>query len=75
LRLALALAQDTIPNQLGKPTNSPTLRWVFQCFMAVHLVSFQNLTQVANLSPLRLHILNFFSPSCQRYYLLPDPLS
>jgi transposase len=75
LRLALALAQDTIPNQLGKPTNSPTLRWVFQCFMAVHLVSFQNLTQVANLSPLRLHILNFFSPSSQRYYLLPDPLS
>jgi hypothetical protein len=42
---------------LGKPTNSPTLRWVFQCFMAVHFVSFQNLTQVANLSPLRLHIL------------------
>ena len=26
LRLALALAQDTIPNQLAKPTNSPTLR-------------------------------------------------
>jgi len=26
LRLALALAQDTIPSQLGKPTNSPTLR-------------------------------------------------
>jgi transposase len=75
LRLALAIAQDTIPNQLGKPTNSPTLRWVFQCFMAVHLVSFQNLTQVVNLSPLRLHILNFFSPSCQRYYLLPAPVS
>ena len=75
LRLALALAQDTIPNQLGKPTNSPTLRWVFQCFMAVHLVSFQELTQVVNLSPLRLHILNFFSPSCQRYYLLPAPVS
>jgi transposase len=71
LRLALALSQDTIPNQLGKPTNSPTLRWVFQCFMAVHLVSFQGLTQVVNLSPLRLRILNFFSPACQRYYLLP----
>ena len=56
LRLALALAQDTIPNQLGKPTNSPTLRWVFQCFMAIHLVSFQGITQVVNLSPPRLHI-------------------
>jgi transposase len=75
LRLALALAQDTIPNQLGKPTNSPTLRWVFQCFMAVHLVSFQNLTQVVNLSSSRLHILKFFSLACQRYYLLPAPVS
>jgi len=75
LRLALAIAQDTIPNQLGKPANSPTLRWVFQCFMAVHLVSFQGLTQVVNLSPLRLHILKFFSPACQRYYLLPVPVS
>ena len=75
LRLALALSQNTIPNQLGKPTNSPTLRWVFQCFMAVHLVSFQGVTQVVNLSPPRLHILNFFSPACQRYYLLPAPVS
>jgi transposase len=75
LRLALALSEDTIPNQLGKPTNSPTLRWVFQCFMAVHLVSFQGLTQVVNFSPLRLHILKFFSPACQRYYLLPAPVS
>lgn len=75
LRLALALAQETIPNQLGKPTNVPTLRWVFQCFMAVHLVSFQGVTQVVNLSPPRLHILNFFSPACQRYYLLPVPIS
>ncbi len=75
LRLALALAHDSIPNQLGKPTNSPTLRWVFQCFMAVHLVSFQGITQVVNLSPLRLHILNFFSPACRRYYFLPVPVS
>ncbi len=75
LRLSLALAQDTIPNQLGKPTNSPTLRWVFQCFMAVHLVSFQGVTQIVNLSDLRLRILNFFSPACQRYYLLPVPVS
>lgn len=75
LRLALALSEDTIPNQLGKPTNSPTLRWVFQCFMAIHLVSFEGVTQVVNLSPSRLHILNFFSPACQRYYLLPIPVS
>lgn len=75
LRLALVLSQQTIPNQLGKPTSSPTLRWVFQCFMAVHLVSSQGITQIINLSPARLHILSFFSSACQRYYLLPAPLS
>jgi transposase len=73
LRLALTLRQDTIPNQLGNPTNSPTLRWVFQCFIAVHLVAFHGVTQIVNLSPLRLHILNFFPPACQRYYFLPVP--
>jgi len=75
LRLALALNQNTIPNQLVKPTNFPTLRWFFQYFMEVHLVSFQGLTQIVNLSPPRLHILKFFSPACQRYYLLPATVS
>jgi hypothetical protein len=23
---------ETIKNQLGKPTATPTMRWVFQCF-------------------------------------------
>lgn len=38
LRQALNAAHDSIPNQLGKPTQTPTLRWVFQYFMAIHLV-------------------------------------
>jgi transposase len=75
LRQALAGQDQTIPNQLGKPTSSPTLRWVFQCFMAVHLVVFQGVQQVVNLTDDRLHILQFFSDSCRRYYLLPAPNS
>lgn len=73
LRQALALQVQTIPNQLGKPTSSPTLRWVFQCFMAVHLVVFQGVQQIVNLTDERLHILRFFSPACRRYYLLSVP--
>ena len=38
LRQALSAAKEQIPNQLGKRTNTPTLRWVFQSFMAIHLV-------------------------------------
>jgi transposase len=75
LRQALAQQDETIPNQLGKPTSSPTLRWVFQCFMAVHLVVFQGVQQVVNLTDERLHILRFFSDACRRYYLLPDTAS
>jgi transposase len=38
LRQALETAKQTISNQLDKPTVTPTLRWVFQCFMSIHLV-------------------------------------
>jgi transposase len=70
LRLALAQAQQTIPNQLGKPTASTTLRWIFQCFMSVHLVSFGGIKQISNLTSERSHILQFFSSFCRQYYLL-----
>ena len=36
LRQALEQAQETIPDQKGKPTVKPTLRWVLQCFQSVH---------------------------------------
>jgi transposase len=73
LRLALAQAAQTIPSQVGKPNALPTLRWVFQCFMAVHLVVAQGVKQVVNLTDERRHILQFFSKACRRYYLLPEP--
>jgi transposase len=73
LRQALAQQAETIPNQLGKPTTTPTLRWVFQCFMAVHFVVFQGLPQIINLTPQRLHLLRFFSTACHRYYMIPEP--
>ncbi len=73
LRQALAQKAQTIPDQLAKSTATPTLRWVFQCFMAVHLVVFQGVQQVVNLTDERRHILQFFSEACRRYYLIPEP--
>ncbi|MGB3693425.1 MAG: IS1634 family transposase [Spirulinaceae cyanobacterium] len=70
LRLALAQAGETIPNQLDKPTATPTLRWVFQCFQAVHLVILGSQAQVSNLTDTRLWILRFLGSPCQKYYLL-----
>ena len=38
LRQALEITNSTLPNQKGKPTARPTLRWILQCFHSVHLV-------------------------------------
>ena len=70
LRQALTQEQETIPNQLGNPTASPTLRWVFQCFQAVHIVTVNCQKQVSNLTDARLWILHFLGNACQKYYLL-----
>jgi transposase len=38
LRSRLAQAQASVPNQLGKSTRTPTMRWIFQLFEGVHLL-------------------------------------
>jgi transposase len=70
LRQALKLAQSGIKNQLGKLTERPTLRWIFQCFQSVHFLIVNGTIQVANLTPERLQILKFFPQACRRYYLV-----
>lgn len=70
LRQALGHQEETIPNQLQKPTSTPTLRWVFQCFQAVHLVYLNHQIQVSNLTDARLKILRFLGNPCQKYYLI-----
>lgn len=70
LRQSLAEHEDHIRDQKGKPTQRPTLRWVFQLFQAVHLVWMGVNQQVTGLSAERRHILESFSPQCRRYYLL-----
>lgn len=70
LRQALAAHSQTIPNQLGKPTDKPTLRWVFMCFQAVHLLQLQQHPQISNLTDTRAKILGFLGAPCQKYYLL-----
>lgn len=70
LRQALQQTDQTLPNQLGKATQRPTLRWLFQCFMAVHYVVLNGIQQIANLTDDRRRILQFFGPTCRQYYLL-----
>src|SRR5205814_645802 len=38
LRRQLAATGQTVPNQVNKPTNRPTMRWIFQCFEGIDLL-------------------------------------
>ncbi|MDJ0595592.1 MAG: IS1634 family transposase [Pleurocapsa sp. MO_226.B13] len=69
VRRQLNQAQTGIPNQLGKLTDRPTLRWIFQCFQGIHLLVHQGMKQVVNLTAERQSTLKFFPLSCQQYYL------
>ena len=70
LRHTLNHSQLRLKNQLGKLTERPTLRWIFQCFQAVHLLIINGGKQISNLTEERLWILRFFPDSCRSYYLL-----
>ncbi len=70
LRQNLQLSNKTVKNQLGKVTNRPTLRWIFQSFQSIHAVCIQGIQQVSNLTSERLAILNLFPVTCRSYYFL-----
>ena len=70
LRQALAATQTTVKNQVKKPTATPTLRWIFQCFQAIHLLAVGGVPQVANLSEERRQIVRLLGGACARYYLM-----
>ncbi len=70
LRQTLQRRQAKIPNQLGRLTDRPTLRWLFQCFQSIHVLVVRQSVEISNLTDERLSLLKFFPPACQRYYLL-----
>ena len=70
LRNNLKRLKKGVKNQLGKLTDKPTLRWLFQCFQSIHVLLEGGLKKISNLTEERLYILKFFPISCQRYYLL-----
>ena len=70
LRLKLSEGQTGLKNQLGKLTERPTLRWIFQCFQGIHLVFLNGVKQIVNLTDERKLTLSFFPSLCQKYYIL-----
>jgi len=70
LRMALQKANESVPNQKGKPTNRPTLRWILQCFQSIHLVFINEVNSLIPITESHLFILKFLGSHCQKYYYL-----
>ena len=72
LRAQLAAQDETIPDQLGKPTQTPTMRRVFQMFDGIDLLIVRNgnirLPQILNVRPIHQQILALLGPAVQQFY-------
>ncbi len=72
LRSRLAETEETIPNQVNKPTQRPTMRWIFQCFEGIDLLHIRMgscwHTQVLGLQALHRQILRLLGPPYSYFY-------
>lgn len=74
LRARLAETGQTLPNQINKPTSTPTMRWVFQCFEGIDLLRISTpsgvTTLVLHLGPFHEQVLRLLGPPYQQFYKL-----
>lgn len=75
LRCQLKEKDETLPNQINKAVQNPTLRWIFQIMEGISVVHFfeKNVSKplkklVANLNELRIKIINLFGLTAQKIY-------
>ncbi len=72
LRSQLAATQQTVPNQVNKPTKRPAMRWIFQCFEGIDLLHIRIgarwQTQVLGLQALHQRVLRLLSPAYSQFY-------
>ncbi len=70
LRQQLEATNQGVKNQVKKLTNKPTMRWIFQMFQAVHLVTINGEKQISNLNQDRQNVLKHLGEYCCQYYLM-----
>jgi transposase len=78
LRQRLKRGNLTLPNQLKKEVNNPTMRWVFKMMDGITVVTMTAggvvQTVVANITKLREKIIRLFGKFTQEIYsILPEP--
>ncbi len=78
VRAQLKQCQETLPNQLGKPTSTPTLRWIFQMMEGIAIVRVFDHERsliheaVSNLNHLRIKIIQLFGGTACKIYQIPE---
>nr|WP_228371778.1 IS1634 family transposase [Trichormus azollae] len=70
IRTPLRESKSTVKNQLGKPTDRPTLRWIFPCFQSIHLVTVNQEKHICYWTQERNFIVNPLPEHCFPYYQL-----
>jgi transposase len=72
LRQQLAATEQTVPNQLKQPTNRPTMRWMFECFEGINLLTLPSpggsQALVHGLAPLHTLVLSLLGPAVSKMY-------
>ena len=69
LRSALVETEQSVPDQKGKPTQRPTMRWVFQFFAGIHqLLIAGQAPMILNLKPAQTTVINLLGPRYQALY-------
>lgn len=73
LRQALKENNESIPDQTGKHTQTPTLRWVFQVFEGLDVLSVRAgdrliTRKLLNLRPVHQQVIRLLGPQVQKCY-------
>jgi len=69
IRKALKEENKTIPNQLKKPIQNPTMKWVFQLLSGIHVMYVDGVKKyVLNLDEIKIQILKLMGTATQSYY-------
>ena len=74
LRQQLRAHEEVVPNQVGKTTSQPTLRWIFQLMEDISLVLILDATKqlihriTSNLTEVRQRIIPLIGPSAQKIH-------
>ncbi len=69
MRQVLKEKKQTFPNQKGKLIENPTIRWVFQYFVGIHLLIFEGIQIiVSNLDQHHLKILSLLGKDYEDFY-------